>query len=88
MPTSHTIKLDKATGQPASVEINGVKAEFYPSCWKDVEGVHGYNKPEGIEPPYAACTRELHDDELRSKVVERTIVNAARMEHQTTGSEP
>lgn len=78
----------KATGQSASVEINGVKAEFYPSGWKDVEGVHGYSKPEGIEPPYTTYTRELHDDELRSKVKERTIVNAARVERQiTTGSE-
>ncbi|UVV73825.1 hypothetical protein [Pantoea agglomerans] len=78
----------KATGQPASVEINGVKAEFYPSGWKDVEGVHGYNKPEGIDPPYATYTRELHDDELRSKVKDRTIINAARIERQaTTGSE-
>ncbi|MCW4782704.1 hypothetical protein [Enterobacter chuandaensis] len=79
----------KATGQPASVKINGVKAEFYPSGWKDVEGVYGYNKPEGIDPPYATYTRELHDDELRSKVKERTIVNAVRVERQTTtGSEP
>lgn len=77
----------KATGQPASVEINGVKAEFYPTGWKDVEGVHGYSKPDGIEPPYV-ITRELHDDELRSKVMDRTIVNAARIEQQTTaGSE-
>lgn len=74
----------KATGQPASVEFDGVKAEFYPSGWKDVEGVHGYNKPEGIEPPYATYTRELHDDELRSKVNDRAIINAARIEHQTT----
>lgn len=79
----------KATGQPASVEINGVKAEFYPSGWKDVEGVHGYNKPEGIDPPYATYTRELHDDELRGKVKERAMINAVRVEHQTTtGSEP
>ena len=79
----------KASGQPASVEINGVKAEFYPSGWKDVEGVHGYSKPEGIDPPYATYTRELHDDELRSKVKERAIINAARVERQTTtGSEP
>jgi len=79
----------KASGQPASMEINGVKAEFYPSGWKDVEGVHGYSKPEGIDPPYATYTRELHDDELRSKVKERAITNAARVERQTTtGSEP
>ena len=78
----------KGTGQPVSVEVNGVKAEFYSSGWKDVEGVHGYSKPEGIEPPYATFTRELHDDELRSKVKDRTIINAARIERQaTTGSE-
>lgn len=78
----------KATGKPASVEINGVKAEFYPTHWKDVEGVHGYTRPDGIEPPYATTTRELHDDELRSKVKDRTIINTARIEHQTTtGSE-
>ncbi len=74
----------KSTGQPASIEINGVKAEFYPSGWKEVEGVHGYSKPEGIEPPYATYTRQLHDDELRSKVKDRTILNAARIERQTT----
>lgn len=79
----------KSSGRSASVEINGVKAEFYPSGWKEVEGVHGYNKPEGIDPPYATYTRELHDEELRSKVKERAIVNAARVERQTTtGSEP
>ena len=79
----------KASGQPASMEINGVKAEFYPSGWKDVEGVHGYSKPEGIDPPYATYTRELHDDELHSKVKERAMINAARVERQTTtGSEP
>ena len=78
----------KATGRVASTDINGVKAEFYPTGWQDVEGVHGYSKPEGIEPPYATTTRDLHDDELRSKVVDRTIVNAARIERQTTtGSE-
>ncbi|AXO71478.1 TPA: hypothetical protein L9M97_002237 [Klebsiella variicola] len=78
----------KASGQAASVEINGVKAEFYPTHWKDVEGTFGYTRPEGIEPPYATTTRELHDDELRSKVIDRTMINAARLEHQTTtGSE-
>ena len=78
----------KATGQPASIEINGVKAEFYPTHWKDVEGTYGYTRPEGIEPPYATTTRELHDDELRAKVTDRTILNAARIERQTTtGSE-
>jgi len=74
----------KATGLPASVDINGVKADFYPTDWKDVEGVHGYSNPEGIKPPYATTTRQLHDDELRSKIKDRAIVNAARIEHQTT----
>ncbi|MEA4717662.1 hypothetical protein VBQ97_27350, partial [Klebsiella pneumoniae] len=78
----------KTTGQAASVEINGVKAEFYPTHWKDVEGTFGYTRSEGIEPPYATTTRELHDDELRSKVIDRAILNAVRVEHQTTtGSE-
>ncbi|TNV23003.1 DUF4112 domain-containing protein [Buttiauxella sp. B2] len=78
----------KATGQPTSVEFKGVKAEFYPTIWQDVNGVHGYSKPEGIEPPYSTYTRKLHDDELRSKVKDRAIINAARIEHQTTtGSE-
>lgn len=78
----------KATRQSASVEINGVKAEFYPTNWQDANGIHGYSKPEGIEPPYATYTRKLHDDELRSKVKDRTIINSARIEHQTTtGSE-
>lgn len=74
----------KATGQAASVDVNGVKAEFYPTHWKDVEGTHGYTRPEGIEPPYTTYSRELHDDELRSKVTDRTILNAARIERQTT----
>lgn len=77
----------KATGQPVRVEINGVKAEFYPTNWQDVNGIYGYPKPVGIEPPYATITRKLHDDELRSKMKDRTMVNAARIEHQaTTGS--
>ncbi|PKE28525.1 hypothetical protein CWS43_21065 [Rahnella sp. AA] len=73
----------KASGQTAKVELNGVKAEFYPTGWKDVEGVHGYSKPDGIEPPYATTTRTLHDDELRSKKVDRAIINAVRIENQT-----
>jgi len=74
----------KATGQPASTEINGVKADFYPTNWPDANGVHGYSNPQGFEPPYATYTRQLHDEELRSKVAGRTIVNAARIDHQTT----
>jgi hypothetical protein len=74
----------KTTGQPVGVEINGVKAEFYPTDWQDVNGVHGYSKPEAIEPPYSTYTRKLHDDELRSKVKDRAIINAVRVEHQTT----
>lgn len=79
----------KATVKSAGAEINGVRAEFYPTHWKDVEGIHGYTRPEGIEPPYATYTRGLHDDELRSKVADRAILNAVRAERQTTtGSEP
>lgn len=79
----------KKTGQAVSVDIDGVKAEFYPTGWKEVEGVHGYSRPEGIEPPYATTIRELHDDELRSKMMNRTMINALRVKHQTsTGSEP
>ena len=78
----------KATGHAITVEINGVKTEFYPTNWQDANGVHGYSKPGGIEPPYTTTTRELHDDELRSKVTDRVIFNTARIEHQmTTGSE-
>lgn len=78
----------KASGAAVSAEINGVKAEFYPTNWEGVNGIYGYTKPEGLEPPYATYTRELHDDELRSKVKDRIIVNAGRIEHQTsTGSE-
>jgi len=79
----------KATGKAVTTDIYGVKAEFYPTGWKEVDGVHGYSSPEGIEPPYATTFRELHDDELRSKVIDRTIINAGRVEHQTTaGNEP
>ncbi|CNE06262.1 hypothetical protein [Yersinia mollaretii] len=74
----------KSVGQPVNVEINGIKAEFYPTNWQEVNGVHGYSKLERIEPPYATTTRKLHDDELRSKVKDRVIINAARIEHQTT----
>ncbi|WP_249213357.1 hypothetical protein [Tatumella sp. JGM91] len=74
----------KATGLPVSTDINGVKAEFYPTDWKEAEGLHGYSKPEGITPPYATYTRKLHDDELRSKANGRIMINAARAEHQTT----
>lgn len=76
--------LVKATKQPASIEIKGVKAEFYPTHWRDVEGIHGYSKPEGIEHPYASNIRKLHNDELRSKTTDRAIVNVARIENQTT----
>jgi len=74
----------KANSQPITVDIQGVKAEFYPSRWEDVSGKYGYSKPEGIEPPYASSTRQLHDDELRSKVTQRSIVNAARVDRQTS----
>ncbi|MDT0178594.1 hypothetical protein Q9R34_21520, partial [Enterobacter sp. BRE11] len=74
----------KANGQAITADIQGVKAEFYPSRWQSISGKYGYSKPEGIEPPYVSSTRQLHDDELRSKVTQRTIVNAARIEHQTS----
>ena len=74
----------KVTGQPVRAEINGATAEFYPTNWQEANGRYGYPKPEGIEPPYATLTRKLHDDELRSKVKDRTMLNAARIEHQTT----
>jgi len=86
---NHIGEQVKATGKAVTTDIYGVKAEFYPTGWKEVEGVHGYSRPEGIEPPYATTFRELHDDELRSKVIDRTIINAGRVEHQTTaGNEP
>lgn len=79
----------KASGQAASMEFNGVKAEFYPTDWKDVNNVHGYLKPKGIEPPYATHTRVLHDEELSDKLTGGAMINAARIEHQTnTGGEP
>ncbi|MEA9390186.1 hypothetical protein SJI19_06425 [Acerihabitans sp. TG2] len=78
----------KTTGHPARLECNGVIAEFYPTHWQNVNGVHGYTKPQGIEPPYATTTRKLHDDELRSKVMSRSVVNAARTDHQTTRPPP
>lgn len=43
---------------------------------------------EDLREQEHTTTRELHDDELRSKVTDRAILNAARVEHQmTTGSE-
>lgn len=33
---------------------------------------------------YAASTRKLHDDELRSKVTQRSMVNAVRVDRQTS----
>lgn len=74
----------KANAQTITVDIQGVKAEFYPSRWEDVSGKYGYSKPEGIEPPYASNTRQLHDDELRSKVTQRSVVSAARIDRQTS----
>ena len=73
----------KANGQPMTVDIYGVKAEFYPSEWKEVSGKYGYSKTEEITPPYATTTRQLHDDELRNKTTQRSMVNAARVDRQT-----
>lgn len=74
----------KGSGRAMTVDIQGVKAEFYPSEWRDVSGKYGYSKPEEITAPYATTTRLLHDDELRSKATQRSMVNAARVERQTS----
>lgn len=74
----------KVIGRAMTIDIQGVKAEFYPSEWKEVSGKYGYSKPEEITPPYATSTRKLHDDELRSKVTQRSMVNAVRVDRQTS----
>lgn len=74
----------KVSGRAMTIDIQGVKAEFYPSEWKEVSGKYGYSKPEEITPPYATSTRKLHDDELRSKVTQRSMVNAVRVDRQTS----
>lgn len=73
----------KASGRAMTVDIQGVKAEFYPSEWKEVSGKYGYSAPEKITPPYATSSRVLHDDELRSKVTQRSMINGVRVERQT-----
>ncbi|HAV1831599.1 TPA: DUF2345 domain-containing protein [Enterobacter hormaechei subsp. steigerwaltii] len=75
------------TRKVGRLDIQGVKAEIYPSGWEDVSGKYGYSKPEEINPPYATITRQLHDDELRSKATQRGMVNVARVERQTSTEE-
>ena len=39
-------KQVKSSGRAMTVDIQGVKAEFYPSGWKEVSGKYGYSALE------------------------------------------
>ena len=76
----------KATRQAVTREINGVKLDFHPTGWKDVNGKYGFDDPEKFTPPLVE-TRQLSDSELQSKTGRRAVTGAARIEHQTSQNE-
>lgn len=76
----------KATRQAVTREIDGVKLDFHPTGWKDVNGKYGFDNPEKITPPFAE-TRQLSDTELQSKTGRRAVTGAVRIEHQTSQTE-
>ncbi|WP_407221040.1 hypothetical protein [Enterobacter sp. CPE_E1214] len=76
----------KASGQAVTREINGVKLDFHPTGWKDVNGKYGFGDPEKFTPPLVE-TRQLSDSELQSKTGRRALTGAARIEHQTSQNE-
>lgn len=76
----------KKSNKAVSTQINGIKIDFYPTGWLDVNGVHGFDNPNNIKPPFAA-TRKLSDDELQSKIGRRAITGGARIDHQSSQTE-
>lgn len=76
----------KQSGKAMSVNIDGVKLEFKPTGWQDVNGKYGFDKTKKKKPPYAAV-RELSDNELQSKVGQRAVIAGERIEHQTSQAE-
>ncbi|WP_233832536.1 hypothetical protein [Paraburkholderia sp. ZP32-5] len=67
----------KASGTALSQTINGVRVDFYPTNWTNVEDVYGYSKfSEDISG--SARTRRLASDEIQTKVANSKTVVASR----------
>jgi hypothetical protein len=76
----------KAGGRAVRREVNGVKLNFYPTGWKDVNGKYGFDNSGKLMPPFAEI-RQLSGDELQSKIGRRVITGSARVEHQSSQAE-
>lgn len=67
----------KASGTALTETINGVRVDFYPTNWTNVEDVYGYSKfSEDISG--SARTRRLASDEIQTKVANSKTVAVSR----------
>lgn len=65
------------TAQPFEKIFDGIRVEFRPTNWTDVEGIYGYSKFED-NISGAARTRRLASDEIQTKVTNSKVTAAAR----------
>jgi len=67
----------KASGTALTETINGVRVDFYPTNWTNVEDVYGYSKfSEDVSG--SARTRRLGSDEIQTKVANSKTIAASR----------
>jgi len=71
----------KKTGQSFSTEINGVRLDFHPTNWTNVDDVYGYSKFED-NIRGAARTRRLASDEIQTKVTNSKVTAATRADNE------
>ncbi|MFZ1875212.1 MAG: hypothetical protein WAU54_20900 [Chania sp.] len=76
----------KLSGKAISKEVNGIKLEFRPTGWQEVNGKYGFDASKHVKPPFVE-TRKLADTELQSKLGQRTTVSGIRAERQSSQSE-
>ncbi|WP_321932248.1 hypothetical protein [Paraburkholderia guartelaensis] len=67
----------KASGTAITETINGVRVDFYPTNWTNVEDVYGYSRfSEDVSR--SARTRRLASDEIQTKVANSKTLAASR----------
>ncbi|MFP3646086.1 hypothetical protein [Paraburkholderia sp. SIMBA_054] len=67
----------KASGTALTETINGVRVDFHPTNWTNVEDVYGYSKfSEDVSG--SARTRRLGSDEIQTKVANSKTIAASR----------
>lgn len=69
----------KETEKAESMMIDGVRMEFFPTHWTNVEDVYGYSKFSSTTHG-AVKTRRLASDEIQTKVTNAKATAGLRVE--------